>query len=116
MLLRASPTIFLPNGTAADAGENFSGSMLSISDYLHLRFYADADENFSGSMQTPARISLLSPTFSDYLHLLSFVRRPKEGVLEELGSRGADTVSVAYIKQSPTAVRKGGCEFSFWTD
>ncbi|KAI3772288.1 hypothetical protein L6452_03470 [Arctium lappa] len=40
----------------------------------------------------------------------------KEGVLEELGSRGADTVSVAYIKQSPTAVRKGGCEFSFWTD
>ncbi|KAI3747099.1 hypothetical protein L6452_09544 [Arctium lappa] len=35
----------------------------------------------------------------------------KEGVLEELGSRGADTVSVAYIKQSPTAVRKGGCEF-----
>ncbi|XP_024995734.1 ferritin-4, chloroplastic-like [Cynara cardunculus var. scolymus] len=30
MLLRASPTIFLPNGATAGAGENFSGSMLSM--------------------------------------------------------------------------------------
>ncbi|KAI3715742.1 hypothetical protein L6452_22729 [Arctium lappa] len=126
MLLRASPTIFLPNGAAADAGENFSGVVFEPFEEVKKESMTPNPSLTNRSSPAAWFPAWVGELFFDF-QLKSFewiTRRDKglalgvgivvqEGVLEELGSRGVDTVSVAYIKQSLTAVRKGGCEFSF---